>query len=329
MTARSDPPHRRESSPAIDRDGGCQATTAARLCAARRRPPARLTGRKRKGHAEAAIWRPTGALLRAAALLDIGTEFRHDEESVHSGLVRSTSPASLREGGQFVRLPRSDAAPCVVILAPVDAPARAGNARILPREAVSMCAGILRDHGLQRAGFPARGGPRGARARLLGRRCGRAPSAAAEGREAAISGGRRRRQHGTQHAPRCNADARHLPVDAVPVFRDADARPCENRPARHGGINEGHQPLGGQPCPPQWACIRPCAGTAQGRRDPSSRIHYGVDRTFGQRHAEAAGREAPAASAQREAARGLDRRRCKDRVQHSGMDVGLFNGYPP
>lgn len=43
-TARSDPPHRRESSPAIDRDGGCQATTAARLCAARRRPPARLTG---------------------------------------------------------------------------------------------------------------------------------------------------------------------------------------------------------------------------------------------------------------------------------------------
>lgn len=42
--ARSDPPHRRESSPAIDRDGGCRATTAARLCAARRRPPARLTG---------------------------------------------------------------------------------------------------------------------------------------------------------------------------------------------------------------------------------------------------------------------------------------------
>lgn len=44
MTARSDPTPRRESSPPIDRDGGCQATTAARLCAARRRPPARLTG---------------------------------------------------------------------------------------------------------------------------------------------------------------------------------------------------------------------------------------------------------------------------------------------
>lgn len=278
--ARSDPTPRRKSSPAIDRDGGCQATTAARLCAARRRPPARLTGRKRKGHAEAAIWRPTGALLRAAALLDIGTEFRHGEESVHSGLVRSTPPASLREGGRFVRLPRSDAAACGVVLAPVDAPACAGNARILPREAVSMCAGVLRGHGLQRAGIPARGGPRGARARLLGRRCGRTPSAAAEGRKAAISGGRRRRQHGAQHAPRCDADARHLPVDAVPVFRDADARPCENRPARHGSTDEDHQPLGGQPCPAQRFGLRPCAGTAQGRGHPSSRLHQRVAVAF-------------------------------------------------
>lgn len=54
------------------------------------------------------------------------------------------------------------------------------------------------------------------------------------------AGGRRRRQHGAQHAPRCSADARYLPVDAVPVFRDADARPCENRPARHGSTDEGH-----------------------------------------------------------------------------------------
>ena len=275
------------------------------------------------------MWRPTGALLRAAALLDIGTEFRHGEESVHSGLVRSTPSASLREGGRFVRLPRPDAASCGVVLAPVDAPARAENARILPREAVSMCAGILRSHGLQRAGFPARGGPRGAQPRILGRGCARGASCAAGGSEAARRGGECRRECRAQYAPCSGADARYLLVDPVSVFRDADARPCENRPARYGSPDEGAQPLGGQPCPAQRSGLRPCAGTAQGRRDSSSRIHYGVNRTFRQRHAEAAGREAPAASAQREAARGLDCRRCKDRVQHSGMDVGLLNGYPP
>ena len=206
---------------------------------------------------------------------------------------------------------------------------RAGNARLLPREAVSMRAGILRGHGLQRACFPARGGPRGARARLLGRGCAHGASCAAGGSEAARRGGECRRECRAQHAPRCNADARYLLVDPVPVFRDADARSGEDRPARYGGVDKGSEPLGGQPCPPQRFGVRPCAGTAQGRRDSSSRIHYGVNRTFRQRHAETAGREAPAASAQREAARGLDRRRCKDRVQHSGMDVGLLNGYPP
>lgn len=188
-----------------------------------------------------------------------------------------------------------------------------------------MCAGILRSHGLQRAGFPARGGPGGARARLLGRGCGCAPSAAAEGREAAISGGRRRRQHGAQHAPRCDADARYLLVDAVPVFRDADARPCENRPARYGSADEGDQPLGGQPCPAQRSGLRPCAGTAQGRGHSSSRLRQRVAAAFGQRHHEAAGREAPAAPARCEAARGMGSRWCEGRVQHSRLDAGLFD----
>ena len=151
--ARSDPTRRRERGPPNDRVEDRRATTARPLEAGHEDG---VSGKRlhlwRKGHAEGPRLRgPDRAASRrsdarpqamaprpAPPLLDTGTDLRHGAKSVVPGLVRSTSPASLRQGGIRSRIPRSDAASCGVVMASVDACPWAGCTVILPREAVSV-----------------------------------------------------------------------------------------------------------------------------------------------------------------------------------------------